>query len=102
MIPEPNWTAELEALLERLIDGEFDAADRTRLNARGEAPRRYYRGYMRLHHGLEWRIGEPTLRQELCPPQDQYMGRQQEMAGSPAIDGEGRFGVRDSRFGTFL
>ena len=42
MIPEPDWTAELEALLERLIDGEFDAADRTRLNvllAQGEAPR---------------------------------------------------------------
>ena len=77
MIPEPDWMAELEALLERLIDGEFDALDRTRLNvllAQGEAPRRYYRGYMRLHHGLEWRIGEPILRQELCPPRDRIAG----------------------------
>ncbi len=61
MTPAADWTAELEALLERLIDGEFTAADRVRLNALlagGEAPRRYYRGYMKLHAGLEWRTGE--------------------------------------------
>ncbi|MBU4400552.1 MAG: hypothetical protein KKE86_14615, partial [Planctomycetes bacterium] len=94
MIPEPDGTAELEALLERLIDGKFDASDRTRLNVlltQGEAPRRYYRGYMRLHHGLEWRIGKPALRQELCPPRD-WNGdegqdkRERGMVGLPAID----------------
>ncbi|MBN1393880.1 MAG: hypothetical protein JW959_02530, partial [Pirellulales bacterium] len=60
-----DWTVELESLLERLIDGGFDAANRSRLNvllAQGTDQRRYYRGYMRLHHGLEWRHGAAGIK----------------------------------------
>ena len=69
-----DWKQELDGLLERLIDGEFNADDRARLNAvlaEGREQRRYYRGYMRLHYGLEWRVGEPQLCCGLSSPAGQ-------------------------------
>ena len=78
MIPTADWTPELDALLERLIDGVFTADDRRRLNAllaQGDGPRRYYRGYMRLHYGLEWRIGEPDFQPKFSlPPPSPVLG----------------------------
>jgi hypothetical protein len=57
----PDWVSELPPLLERLIDGQFTSEDGDRLNtllAQGDAPRRCYRAYMKLHAAMEWRIGE--------------------------------------------
>ena len=65
-----DWKSELPHLLERLIDGEFTSEDWTQLNeciSQGDQPRRYYHSYMRLHAGLEWRIGERATTQGVCP-----------------------------------
>ncbi len=78
MTPSADWATELDVLLERLIEGGFTADDRARLNAvlsQGDGPRRYYRGYMRLHYGLEWRIGEPSFRHSFSlPPKRPSLG----------------------------
>jgi len=63
--------AELEALLERLIEGDFTDEHRVRLNALlalGPELRRFYRGYMKLHHGLQWQIGGPSGPSPEPPP----------------------------------
>ena len=84
-----DWKPDLDALLEKLIEGEFTAADRDRLNeilAGGREPRRYYRGYMRLHYGLEWRIGKPDLQGRLAS------GIARPADGPPSVTGHSTLG----------
>ncbi len=53
----PKWRTELHDLVDRLHDGEFDDADRLRLNdlLRGGAPQReYFITYMDVHSRLAW------------------------------------------------
>jgi hypothetical protein len=59
MTTTPEWMSELPLLLARLVDGDFTAEDRIRLNnllRQGDLPRRYYRGYMELHAIFEWQL----------------------------------------------
>jgi hypothetical protein len=84
-----DWMAELNDLLERLVEHRLTAEDRTRLNAllaQGVEPRRYYRDYLRLHCALELRIGGPGFEPGSAGPSEECIGGEMQ---SEATDAQG-------------
>ncbi len=91
----------IDQLLDRVLDGLHSEEDSRQLNdilrTDVEACRRYV-AYMELHGRLTWGDGI-RAGAERGTSGEELVGGGRGMAGSPAIDGEEGFGIRDSGFG---